>query len=465
LQPFQSKTHPSKANNKSNTASVTIKFYNMQTLAGNLIPKRDEAPVIHTQPNRDESAPKMKTVQWYGTQDMRVVEEYRPVVTDPSDVIVKVTSAAICGSDLHIYTGVMPGMKKGDIMGHETMGIIEQVGPQVKNFKVGDRVVVAFDIACNHCTYCHKGAFSGCDNTNPSKEQEMLYGHRTAGLFGYSHLTGGYPGGQAEYLRVPLADVNCLKINEDASELSDDHVILISDVLSTAWHATELASVEKNDTVAIWGAGPVGVLAAHCAQVRGASRVVLIDQDEFRLQFARQRLPGVETIDFTKKKTLTALHEMFQDEQGRYVGPDCCIEAVGFHYTKSWTHWIEMAFKLENDPSETLNELINAVRKAGRIGVVGVYAGYCNHLNIGAFMEKGLTMSAGQTPVQKYWKKLYQMVKAGTLHPEMVITHHMDLQDGPAGYKKFNDKEDGCVKVILKPEGVGSGGKQARREQ
>ena len=440
----------------------------MNTLVGNIIPRRGEAPEIHTHPKRDESAPKMKTVQWYGAKDMRVIEEGRPLVTDPGDAIIKVTSAAICGSDLHLYLGAMPGMKKGDIMGHETMGIVEAVGPDVKGFKPGDRVVVAFDIACNHCLYCQKGAFSGCDNTNPSKEQEMLYGHHTAGLFGYSQLTGGYPGGQAEYLRVPLADTNCLKIREDQVDLPDDKVLLVSDVLSTAWHANELGSVAQGDNVVIWGAGPVGILAAHCAQVRGADRVVLVDQDEFRLEFARQRLPGVETIDFTKKKTTDVLHEMFQDQHGRYVGPDVCIEAVGFHYTKSWTHWVEMALKLENDPSEILNELIYSVRKFGRIGVVGVYSGYCNHLNIGSFMEKGLTMSAGQTPVQKYWHHLLKLVKDGVLKPEMVITHHMPLEKAPEAYRMFNEKEDGCVKVVLKP-GLGpsmsSGGVKVMSEQ
>jgi len=437
----------------------------MTTVAGALIQQRDDAPAIHTHPNHDTTGPKMKTVQWYGSKDMRVIEEFRPMVTDPEDVVIKVTSAAICGSDLHLYGGFMPGMKKGDIMGHENMGIVESVGPDVKSLKAGDRVVVAFDIACNHCTYCKKGAFSGCDNTNPSKEQEALYGHHTAGLFGYSHLTGGYPGGQAEFLRVPLADTNCLKIKEDAAELSDDKLILISDVLATAWHANELGSVQSGDDVAIWGAGPVGILTAHCAQARGAARVVLIDQDDFRLNFARKKLPGIETINFNEKKTLDALHDMFQDEQGRYVGVDVAIEAVGFHYANSWLHKIEMALKMENDPSETLNELIYAVRKAGRISVVGVYSGYCNHLNIGAFMEKGLTMAAGQTPVQKYWKKLLKMVRDGSLDPTMVITHHLPLEKAPAAYKMFDEKDDGCVKVILKPSTAASGGQQAVSEE
>ncbi len=424
------------------------------------MPQRDEAPEVHTQPKRDESKPKMKTVQWFGTKDMRIVEEYRPMVTDPGDVVVRVSSAAICGSDLHIYLGEMPGMKKSDVMGHETMGYVVEAGEAVTNLRVGDRVVVAFDIACGECAYCKHEAYSGCDNTNPSKEQEILYGHHTGGLFGYSHLTGGYPGGQAEYLRVPLADINCLKIEENAAELVDEKVLLISDVLATAWHANELGKVEKGDNVAIWGAGPVRILAAHCAQVRGAARVVLIDQEEFRLNFARQKLPGVETINFAKTKTLDALHEKFQDERGRYVGPDVVLECVGFHYCNSMLHRLEMAVGLETDTPEIINELITAVRKGGRIGVIGVYVGYANHVNLGAFMEKGLSMAAGQTPVQKYWKHLLKMVRDGTLKPEMIITTHMPLEEAPRAYKMFNDKEEGCLKVVLKP-----GGEQAMSEQ
>lgn len=272
------------------------------------------------------------------------------------------------------------------------IGIVEAVGPEVTSLAPGDRVVTSFDIACGACAYCAHADFSGCDNTNPSKEQEALYGHHTSGIFGYSHLTGGYPGGQADYVRVPLADVNCLKL-PPASEVPDDRVVLLSDVLPTAWHACELGRVGPGDAVAVWGAGPVGILAAHCAQARGAARVILIDCEQYRLDYASARLPGLETINFKERKTLDALHDMFKDD--RYTGPDVCIEAVGFHYTQTWIHWLEMALKLENDPSETLNELIYACRKGGRLAVVGVYLGYANHFNIGAFMEKGLSMGAG----------------------------------------------------------------------
>lgn len=405
------------------------------------MPRREEAPAATIVPKRDDSH-KMKVVEWHGTKDIQVKEVGKPLVTDPEDVVLKVTSTCICGSDLHFYTGAMPGLKSGDIVGHEFMGIVEDVGPQVQSVKRGDRVAVAFDIACGRCFSCHHEAFSGCDNTNPSKEQALMYGHTSAGMFGYSHLTGGWPGGQAEYARVPFANTMCLKIPDS---VPDDKAVLLTDILPTAWHANELAQTGKGDNVAIWGSGPVGLLAAHCAQARGAARVVLIDGEQDRLDFATKHLPGVETINFQKQKTTDALKEKFEH------GPDCAIEAVGFHYTKSWLHWFEMALKLETDPSEILNELITSVRKGGRIGVVGVYAGFSNHFNIGAFMEKGLSMAAGQTPVQKYWKHLLQLIQEGKLDPSFVVTHHLPLEQAPYGYKIFNDKAEGCFKVVLKP--------------
>ena len=429
----------------------------MYTIAGHLIKDYDRAPRanIAVHPLRDDSIP-TKSVQWFGTKDIRVIDVGKPLVTDPQDAIIRVTSSAICGSDLHLYLGMLPGMKKHDIMGHEFTGIVESVGAEVKTVQPGDRVVVAFCITDGTCLYCRKQLYSCCDTTNPSKEAEALYGHATAGIFGYSHLTGGFDGGQADYDRVHLADNNTMKL---PGHLPDDKIVLLSDILPTAWHANELAGVKQGDSVCIFGAGPVGMLAAHCAQVRGASRVVLVDKESYRLDFAQERLPGLEIIDFSEQKTLTALHDMFSDDEGNYVGPDCCIEAVGFHYTSTWLHWLEMAVHAENDPSEILNEIFTAVRKGGRVGVVGVYSGYCNHLNIGAFMEKGLYMAAGQCPVQKYWKQLLEMVEEGVLKPEMVITHHMPLEEAAKAYKMFNEKEDGCMKVVLKP-GMGMGGKE-----
>ncbi|KAK9908225.1 hypothetical protein WJX75_004550 [Coccomyxa subellipsoidea] len=393
---------------------------------------------------------KMLAVCWEGKEKMVVREVPRPHLKEPTDVVIKVTSTCICGSDLHIYENVIPGMEPGDIMGHEFMGIVEEVGSDVKNSKKGDRAVVCFDIGCGKCFYCQRGLYSCCSVTNPSQMVCPLYGHKIGGFFGYSHITGGYPGGQAQYARVPFADVNLLKI---PSNLPDKKVILLSDILPTAWHANELAGVGKGDRVAIWGAGPVGQLAAHCAFVRGADRVIIIDDVEYRLQYAKDHMPKIETIKFDKVKVPEELHKKF----GTTTAPDVGIEAVGVHYAKSWVSKLEMATGLATDPSDMLNEIIYSVRKGGRIGVVGVYVGYTNHFNIGGFMEKGMSMAAGQTPCQKYWPHLLKLVQEGTLTPDMVITHELPLTKAPEGYEIFNKKEEHCVKVVMHPwEGLGT---------
>ncbi|BDA44776.1 Uncharacterized zinc-type alcohol dehydrogenase-like protein [Coccomyxa sp. Obi] len=382
-------------------------------------------------------------VAWQGTKKMAIIDAPKPKVTNPGDAIIKVTSSCICGSDLHLYLNAMPGMEKNAIMGHEFMGIIESVGPDVKHFKPGDRVVSSFEMGCGKCFYCQRDIYSGCDSTNFSTTEEKLYGQHTAGFHGYTNLTGGHPGGQAQYAHVLYADVNLLKV---PSNLPDKKVVLLSDILPTAWHANELGGVGKGDRVAIWGAGPVGILAAHCAFFRGAERVVLIDGVADRLQFAKTHIPRVETINNNEKKVPEALKQILGPD-----APDVSIEAVGFHYCKSWVHKFEMATMLETDPSEVLNEIIYCTRKGGRIGVVGVYSGYTNHYNIGAFMEKGLSMAAGQTPVQKYWKDLLKYIEEGKLTPEMVITHDLPLSQAPEAYKSFNEKTDGCIKVVLHP--------------
>lgn len=388
----------------------------------------------------------MKALQWTGKKTMKIKEMPRPIVTDPTDVILRVTNSAICGSDLHLYLRSMPGMKSGDVLGHEFMGIIEEVGDQVKNFRRGERVLVAFDIACGNCWFCRHDYQSSCDHTNPSKVMEVMYGQTTSGVFGYSHLTGGYQGGQAEFVRVPLADSNCLKVPEGMNDLD---VLFLTDILPTAWHANEMGEVHEGDVVAIWGAGPVGILAAHCAMYRKARRVILIDEIDYRLKHAQKVVPGVEIINYKEKATTTALKELTSNEPGR--APDVCIEAAGFHYSKSWLHTIETTLQLETDSGDILNEMIVACRKGGRISIVGVYAGYVNHFNIGAFMEKQLTMRGGQTPVQRYWPTLLPLVQSGTLKPSIVITHVLPLEDGAKGYELFNDKKDGCIKVVLQP--------------
>jgi len=405
---------------------------------------------MHQHPKRKENEPPMKAVAWYGKQDMRMVDVQRPTITDPDDVVLKVTSTCICGSDLHLYLGYITGMQKGDIVGHEFMGIVEEVGPNVTKLQKGDRVVTCFDIGCGACNYCKHGMWSSCDTTNPSPTQESMYGHRTAGFFGYSHLLGAYDGGQADYVRVPLAEHNTLKVPEG---VDDDKVILLSDILPTAWHANEMGEVSDGKTVAIWGAGPVGQLAAYCAFHRGASRVVIIDSEQYRLDYAQRHIKGVEVINYKDQKVDQTLRNMFPE----YGGPDVAIDAVGVHYAKTMIHTVEQKLMLETDPADTINELIRCVRKGGMISVVGAYAAYTNHFNLGGFMEKGLTIRGGQTPCQRYWPTLMEKVMSGALDPTFVITHRLPLEDAPRAYKIFNNKEDGCIKVVLKPGMRGAG--------
>ncbi|KAG0554785.1 hypothetical protein KC19_12G118700 [Ceratodon purpureus] len=391
----------------------------------------------------EEGERTMRAVEFHAKKDMRVFNRPMVKLTDPGDVVLKVTTTCICGSDLHMYDGYMPGMKSGDVVGHEFMGIIEDIGPDVKKFKKGDRVVAAALIACFNCWACKEESYSLCESTNPSKEMGVMYGDRTAGLYGYSHLTGGYQGGQAEYVRVPLADNNVIKVPEG---LSDEKVIFLSDILPTGWHANELARVGEGDNVAIWGAGPIGMMAANCALVRGANRVVLIDTLQYRLDFIKEKLPKVETINRKDKKVYTELRNLFPH------GPDVAIEAAGFHYVQNPVHKVEVALGMETDTSEIINELIYSVRKGGRIGIVGDYIGYSNHFNLGAFMEKGLTMAGGQLYAQKYWPILMPKIESGEIDPTFVITHTLPLSEAPKAYQIFDDKVDGCIKVLLKPE-------------
>jgi len=385
----------------------------------------------------------MKTLQWYGKEDVRVVDAPIPGVKDGTDAVIKVTLSTVCGSDLHMYTGDLNASMKGDIMGHESMGIVQQVGPDVKNLKVGDRVVVSFDIAEGNCMYCKKELYTCCDLTNNSKMMEKLYGHRIAGAFGYTHLTGGYPGAQAEYLRVPYADVNCLKIPDG---IPDEKVLFLSDIVCTGWHANELANVQKGDVVCIWGAGPVGLMAAALAKFRGASRVLIVDKDEERLEMARNKI-GCEIINFDKVDVVKRFQELVPN------GPDCCIEAAGFRFAKSIVHKVERALNLEGDTPELLAEIIKIIRKGGYIGVIADYFYHANHFPIGAFMEKSLHMAGGQSPCQKYWKKLLEYIVTGQFDPTFLVTHEFPLTEGDKAYKMFNKHEDGMVKIFLRPGG------------
>jgi threonine dehydrogenase-like Zn-dependent dehydrogenase len=383
----------------------------------------------------------MKAVEWFASTDVRVVDRPRPMITDHQDAIIRITSTTVCGSDLHLYHNEVPGMERGDVMGHEFMGFVEAIGPEVKNLKIGDRVVVGFPIACGKCWYCKNGHFTCCDCTNPSKEMEKLYGHRISGMFGYSHLTGGYDGGQAEYARVPYADVNCLHV---PSEVPDEKLLFLSDVVCTGWHATECGKVSPGQTVVVWGCGPVGLMALMWAKFKGANRIIGIDAVPFRLEMAREKL-GAEVINFAERDVLQALKEMVPG------GPDVCIDAVGFRFPKSLLHKMQRALKLETDAPSVLEEMIMACRKAGYIGIVGDYFAYTNQYPIGAFMEKGLNMSGGQAPVQRYWKQLLGYIESGKVDPSFIITHRMPLEEAREAYKIFDTKEDNAIKILLKP--------------
>jgi len=370
----------------------------------------------------------------------------KPLITQAHDAIIRITSTAICGSDLHLYREQLPGMKSGDILGHEFMGIVEDIGSEVKNIKPGDRVVVAFDIACGSCWYCKNQMFSACETTNDSKKQELQYGHNTAGIFGYSHLTGGFQGGQAEFARVPFADTNTLKL---PSSLDDNHLLFLSDVMPTAWHANELGKVSAGDNIAIWGCGPVGLMAIALAKLRGANTIIAIDNVPERLHIASSKL-GAIAINFDKENVENKIKELLP------YGPDVCIDAAGFEYSSSYRHKIQRALKLEHDSMDIINQCIRCVRKYGRISVVGVYVAQGNMFEVGAFMEKGLSMAAGQTPVQKYWKELLGFIESGKIDPTFIISHILPLEQAPKGYQLFSEKLDNCTKVVLRTKNYSS---------
>ena len=392
----------------------------------------------------------MRAICWHGKGDMRVDTVPDPRIEHPRDVIVRVTSTAICGSDLHLYDGFNPFMKPGDIIGHEPMGVIVETGSEVSRLQKGDRVVVPFTISCGDCWFCQRQLFSCCDNTNPEGKreiQEKMMGHAAAGLFGFSHMTGGYPGGQAEFLRVPHAEVSCLKIESD---LADEQVLFLSDILPTGYMAAENAEIEPGDTVAVWGCGPVGQFCVQCAWMLGAGRVIAIDRVPERLRMAREQ-GKAETIDFSKEKVYDRLQEM---TGGR--GPDRCIDAVGAE-AHGWGAFdavldkIKAATMLTTDRAHVLREAIMCCRKAGTISIPGVYVGYPDKIPIGALMNKGLTIKSGQTHVPKYHSMLLKRIEAGDIDPSFVITHRLPLEQGPDAYRAFRDKTDGCIKVVLNP--------------
>lgn len=390
----------------------------------------------------------MKALCWHGKGDVRVDTVDDPLIMDPRDAIIRVTSTAICGSDLHLYDGVMPTMEEGDILGHEPMGEVVEVGSGVKNLKKGDRVVIPFTIACGDCFFCNKTLYSLCDNSNPNKEDAAkLMGHSPSAMFGYSHLLGGIPGGQAEYLRVPYADVGAFKVPAD---LTDEQVLFLSDIFPTGYMAAENAGIEQGDTVAVWGCGPVGQFCIQSAWMLGAGRVIAIDRVPERLEMART-FGKAETINFEEHDVYDTLQEM---TKGR--GPDRCIDAVGgeAHGTGSPDAILDRAkaaLWLASDRLHVLREAIWSCRKGGTISVPGVYVGFLDKLPFGAAMNKGLTFRMGQTHVHRYMEPLLAYIQAGKIDPSFVITHTLPLDKAPEAYRTFRDKEDRCIKVVLKP--------------
>ncbi|HEX8650504.1 MAG TPA: zinc-dependent alcohol dehydrogenase [Pyrinomonadaceae bacterium] len=390
----------------------------------------------------------MKALCWYGKTDVRIENVPDPKILNPRDAIIKITSTAICGSDLHLYDGYIPTMQKGDILGHEPMGEVVEVGSENRKLKVGDRVVVPFTISCGNCFFCQKQMWSLCDNSNPKAWiAEKLYGYSPAGLFGYSHMTGGYAGGQAEYLRVPFADVGPVRIPEG---IADEQVLFLSDIFPTGYMAAENCDIQRGDTIAVWGCGPVGQFAIKSAYLLGAERVIAIDRVPERLRMAEIE-GGAETLDFDDEYIFDKLKET---TGGR--GPDACIDAVGLeaHGTGSLDALYDRAktaMFLATDRPHALRQAINACRKGGTVSVPGVYGGFLDKIPFGAAFNKGLTLKMGQTHVQKYMRPLLEKIQNGEIDASFVITHRMKLEDAPAGYEIFKHKQDNCIKIVLKP--------------
>jgi threonine dehydrogenase-like Zn-dependent dehydrogenase len=391
----------------------------------------------------------MRALTWYGKHDVRVNTISDPQIVNPRDAIIEVTSTAICGSDLHLYDHYIPTMKSGDVLGHEFMGRVVEVGPGNRKLKVGQRVVVPFVIACGQCFFCKRQQFAACDNSNPAETagmSETLYGYAMTGAFGYSHLTGGYAGGQAQYARVPFADVGPIVIPDDS--IPDETVLFLSDILPTGWMAAENCAIEDGDTVAVWGCGPVGLFTIQSALVQGAARVIAIDHHPGRLALAKQW--GAEVINFEKTRVREALSELTGG-----IGPDACVDAVGMEshgYTLDniYDH-AKAAVGLVTERTHALRQVILSCRKGGRISIPGVYGGFTDKFPLGALMEKGLTVRSGQTHVQKYSAKLLQMILDGKLDTTSLISHHLPLERAPDGYRLFKEKQNETIKVVLKP--------------
>jgi len=394
----------------------------------------------------------MKALVWHGKKDVRCDTVPDPRIEEPTDAIIKVTSCAICGSDLHLFNHFMPGLKKGDILGHETMGVVQEVGPAVKKLRIGERVVIPFTIFCGECEQCRRGYYSVCERTNRNRKlADLAFGHGVAGLFGYTALTGGYAGGQAEYLRVPFADTTHIKVPEN--NLSDEQLLFLSDIFPTGWQAAVQCDIQSTDTVAVWGCGPVAQFAIRSAVLLGAKQVIAIDNVPERLSMAAAG--GAITINFDQESVLERLQELTGGK-----GPEKCIDAVGMeaHAARSIDSMVDrakQAVMLGTDRPHALREMMYVCRPAGVLSVPGVYGGFLDKVPFGAAMNKGLTIRMGQTHVNRWTDDLLRRIESKQIDPSFVITHQVSLQQGPEMYKTFNDKQDGCIKVMIKPNGNG----------
>ena len=389
----------------------------------------------------------MKALTWHGKGDMRCESVPDPTIQDSRDAIIRVTGCAICGSDLHIYDGVIPTMERGDVLGHETMGEVVEVGRGVSKLRAGDRVVVPFTIACGECFFCQRGHYSGCERSNPNADKAAkLWGHSPAGLFGYSHLLGGFPGGQAEYLRVPYADVGPIKIPDG---LSDEQVLFLSDIFPTGYMGAEFCNIKGGETIAVFGCGPVAQFAIRSAFLLGAERVIAIDTVPERLKMAADA--GALTVDFMQDDVYERIQEL---TSGR--GADACIDAVGTepHTSASFDSMLDrakVAMFLGTDRLHVLRQAIHNTRNFGVVSIIGVYGGFVDKVPMGSAINRGLTFRMAQTPVQHYLPKLLKLIEDGRMDPSFVITHKVPLEKGPEMYKTFRDKRDGCIKVMMTP--------------
>ncbi|HEY0443137.1 MAG TPA: zinc-dependent alcohol dehydrogenase [Candidatus Limnocylindrales bacterium] len=388
----------------------------------------------------------MRANCWTGRNSVEVQDAPDPQILNSRDAIVKITSTAICGSDLHLYDGYVPTVMKGDILGHEFMGEVVELGPEVANLKVGDRVVVPFPISCGRCWSCKQGLFSVCENSNPNAWMaEKMWGYSPAGIYGYSHLTGGFPGGQAQYARVPFADVGPLKV---PSGMTDDQVLFLSDILPTGYMGAEMCDIKPGDTIAVWGCGPVGQFAIASAKMLGAERVIAIDRYPYRLAMAKDKAGADEIINYEETDVSEALKELTGGH-----GPDAVIDAVGMEAHSPRIDYaydrMKQAVRMETDRPNALREAITNCRNGGTVSVVGVYGGFVDKFPMGSVMNRSLTIKAGQCHVHRYMQPLLERIQNGDIDPTFIITHRMSLEDAPRGYEMFKNKQDDCMKVVL----------------